>query len=828
MIIKLIIENLIPLLNKGTKRIELTPDECMNIVVGRNGFGKSALLREVSPLPPDNSRYAEGGYKEIHYYINKKHYILKSWTGKNSDHSFLIDGNEQNEGGTLTVQRDLVRIHFGVTPKLFDVVSGLDDRTLFTTMSSGKRKEVLQDINPNDTSFGIETYDKLKREYNSTKGALSNQRKRLAAEIRLQESFESMDPEAFEAEINLLDEQLKNAILIHGQLLHVKDPELSKARDELAGIIQRLRLNDSKITMTKHDLLVWLERASLLNTNYQVKIKTYTDKIVEITDKINGLDVGNFSLENTKTKIEENTLRIKDIEKTLENLKANLNRIYVSDELLTKDYAFFFFMDDFINVLKLVEIASDKSITSAFYKKEVIRSKELTNKRNNLKNEIEDLQHYIRHYEKSEDVSCPKCETKFKLGFENFNIVETKNKLASITESLKITEESLDKLTRYLEANEPWFNTMESLYRLTSQTEYASTYIKLIKELDIGKQSTPIAVHYFTNLKKYYVEKQVLKTLNEENTLLKAKLKLIEESDINTLYVLLEELNTELYFFQKASKYNLGDIKSIESELEIIEEDEQLRVIYLDKINALEELVLQKGRYDIKRKVEEVIGIITPKKNKMVADLIKVQSLRSVIDSIKTDIIKLEKEEKHLSFLMDLISPTKGFIGSLMNEFVTAVKGNINNIIEPIWATPLYLITEDSELDKEGEAGVELKYNFPACTGMRGALKDVNDSSKGEAEIFNWAFRKTLREYLKVPEALPLHMDEVGVNFDDLHRSRFGAYLDEQYRIDKLPQTFMISHYAEQYGIMSNANIIALNTEGLKIPFETNRSTKIN
>ena len=62
---------------------------------------------------------------------------------------------------------------------------------------------------------------------------------------------------------------------------------------------------------------------------------------------------------------------------------------------------------------------------------------------------------------------------------------------------------------------------------------------------------------------------------------------------------------------------------------------------------------------------------------------------------------------------------------------------------------------------------------------------------------------------------------------DEYHRGRFFDYVKRLMATGKIDQCFMISHYSSQYGLMDNANIIALNTEGLTVPPNVNLSTTI-
>ncbi|QMV29157.1 hypothetical protein AP1_0456 [Aeromonas phage AP1] len=84
--------------------------------------------------------------------------------------------------GDLMVQRDLVKIHFGITQQIVDVLTGLDIRDLFTTMSAARRKDFLMTVNPNDTSYALKRWEKLKSNHNTLRGGLKTQRQRLVVE----------------------------------------------------------------------------------------------------------------------------------------------------------------------------------------------------------------------------------------------------------------------------------------------------------------------------------------------------------------------------------------------------------------------------------------------------------------------------------------------------------------------------------------------------------------------------------------------------------------------------------------------------------------------
>ena len=70
-------------------------------------------------------------------------------------------------------------------------------------------------------------------------------------------------------------------------------------------------------------------------------------------------------------------------------------------------------------------------------------------------------------------------------------------------------------------------------------------------------------------------------------------------------------------------------------------------------------------------------------------------------------------------------------------------------------------------------------------------------------------------------------MDEVGVYFDENHRNRFFKEIEQKVTSGDVQQLFMISHYANQYGLFKDPNLIVINGEGLTINGEINTRVKI-
>lgn len=826
MITGLVVKNFTPLLQKGTGYVELNvKDFVLNIVLGRNGFGKTSLLKLVTPMPPDNADFGTDGYKEWRYVDERGTFILKGTTGKSSVHEFIHNGKNLNEGKTLLVQKELVKIHFGITQQIANVLTGLDVRDLFTTLSASRRKEFLMSVNPNDTSYALKIFEKLKSNYNTIRGGLKNQRQRLVVEEGRLTQLASMDPVELEQEIAKLDSQIKSALVLHGELTSVQQHDISELKTEINSIISRLIGNNSLIKGTKG---YYLERREF-NLKRLVSRTTLITKLStlhsEITQQLQGIDLSSQNLDGYKS-------RSVMIERTLDKLKNDLestelffvgqeffqNGFYRDEDLLTNGH-------ELMEQLRLVHKARDPEATGTKFRQTSDNLVIATNQLSNVNNDITQINHQLEHYNKADTVECPDCESKFKIGYETFNPAQ----LSSLRDDKVIERDRLKKviegLTDYVENNEEWYSSMTAYHRYLKRLREPVKLIEMTNHYNVGKTDIQVLLESIRRSMEIDVLVKQIEQLENEHQQLTVQIKFLENSDTTTLFARAEEIDLELGMSQRELYRINQELKHIESALDAIATDDVLRDRLAQAMDEIQFKLAENGKYRVKLKIEQAIDELSPQKDQLIGNLIRAKSLNSVIESMKENIADLEKREKHTLLLMDGLSPVKGLIGYLMNDFLKAVVGNINAIIQQVWTTRLRVLNcSTSKTDDD----VDLSYTFPVLVGDSDKPnKDIGLCSGGEREIINFAFRVVILRYKGSKCGVPLLMDEVGVALDELHKGRFYSWVEEQYRLDTLPKTFMISHNYAQFASNHDANFIALNVEGLNVPANMNKHSII-
>lgn len=829
MLEKLIVKGYIPLKKKGVSSISIDAKSIFNIILGRNGYGKTSLLRMMNPFPPDNADFEDGGYKEIHYRIKNNYFELSSTTGKKSDHKFVLNGKNLNEGGTLLVQRDLVKHYFNITNDVKNVLTGIDRADNFTALSTQRRKNVLMEVNPNDTKYGLKIYDKARVALNQTKGALKHQRQRLAVEMKRQTDLKSLSHDELQEEISRLDGVIRNALLLHGSLQGIEDHDLKPLTTRLSGIASRLLGSSSKKLYPPSYYLERIERTQVSinrDKEYESGLQALLRNVVE---KVNNFNVPDgMTLKGYEEKIEEGEKVIDTLTKRRVELEEMIHREEFFNTEEWKEEQFKYALPNFLSLVQAVEITEDKDLSAQGYVVYQKTHKEWVDKINAIEKEIDNHVHALRHYENAEAVECPDCNKKFKVGFAKVNPVQIKTAIEDLSGKLVKYQEEAKKISDLLERNEGWFETMGNLMRWIKHSSEPRYVLEIIKLYEVGKVTQNVLLNIFKMMEEWYdVDKQYDEVLSRQSTL-KAQYRLMSESDIGNLNDEYDRLSVELGKTQKNIKRLGSLLNQFEDSLETIREEQALTDVYVNTFNELQDLLFEKGKYKIKQRVQEVLNLLTPQKDKLLGDLIRAESLSSVITSIEENIVELEKRERHLKVIVDGLSPVKGLIGELMVDFLNSLCANVNACIEPIWTDPLRL--QSCFIEGEGD-DLDLDYKFPFTSGdEKRPNEDISKGSGGEKEIIDFMIRRVLLRYKGERCGVPLIMDEVGITFDELHRSRFIGYIQDQLRMDKLPQTFMISHYVNQYGSFNDrdVNVIALNTKGLTVPDVLNKNTIIS
>lgn len=824
MLVKLILENYIPLLSSGIKKITLDTTEKVNLFISKNGSGKSSVLKELNPLPPENGNYKDGR-KFVELFYNNKTYILDSHTHVGNGHSFKVvdeDGSvkELNPNGTFTSQKDLVEQHFGLDGKLVKVLNGVKIADRLSVMSATARKDLLMQVYPNDTNYALNVFNKLRVERNELKAAIKNQLSRYAEESRKLKEIDEVGLDELERRIKGMEHELKECLLLRGGLGNLEtDPFLTQKIRQFDLLVSQLAVD--KLTgfyFTKPELEAKIEQELLLEQHHRDSARDITTIINENKSGLDGLEEFLKDPELFKEQVEQVE---QDYALTNERI-AQLDGFLSKHKILTQDPELLKDLDKVCLTLSeylgRVTCASSTELTGAIYKGYMERFEQLGSEIRDLKNKEVDFLHKLKHYEKADVIECPDCSSKFKVGVTKDDIDNVRQMANIAREKIDRLEQEREVLNKKIENDADWYLTMNQLFSFVRENSHVKVLPELLKEFNIGKTLS----NTLQNALQAYLERfkltEHIKALEDERKVIKARLSVYDRNNLLDVSIYLKSLEENLV--EENTKINACKerIEKLRESLKVITHY-NTKLIELDKLKedlftGLEEDV----KYKLKRILDAQISKVTAEKEMCLASIIKSRSLSSVVESINDDITRLKQRLKAVEILIGGLCPNKGLIGKMMTDFIETICGNMNAVIKEIWETPLYI----KPCNKDNG---ELTYKFPVVTGDEEPTPDVSDCSGGESDIIDWVFRFVLLSYIRYP--FPLIMDEVGPFLDEIKRGRFFNFVKEYTEQKDARQLFLVSHYFVQYAIFKDANTIGLKYDGLTLPNTINQMTTV-
>ena len=724
----------------------------IQVITGRNGSGKSTIMEMFNPLPYVVDDYTKDGYEEK--YITSKlgnNYILSSGKVGHNKHSFvLVDEGELNPGGTRTVQLDLIKEHFDLSPNDVSIVNG---HKTFIDMSVNDRKKWFMQLSGFDFDYAMNIFEKIKSAFNDRRIELKQTSlKNTSLEKRLEDD-------------ELLDKELKNI-----------DNELSNLTFTEVASITNSTFDESAFKKLMYDMAgikfegnhYWYHNEiTMLNS----RIKEANDIIEYYKGRITKLNESkaNFGISD----------KIKSTKETYAELKGGVSHLsYRALKTLLSN------IDIFIPS-KVVFNAEALSVTI-----KDIRDKLAKNKKDRelIESEIREKSGEISKLKKTLSGICVKC------GYDNDNEIikrETNEKLIGLgklkdtSNALENTRRSLDMELEKAETNSNTFVTLlASVKRTLGDNDIETIEPSKIKER-------------VNNLLFKFDE---LSRLSSEILFLEDKAKsLLMDTDINKTILKYEDIVSEATMIHSTYKISreiyMEHIKNVDKLSNLkndILEHKELRKSNMVKIYN------QFKSYESEKKREELMSIRDDinrriNSNKFIRDEMSINS--SKIEQLNTEI-------DDLNILKKAISPDGGLIGKVMSNFMDAFLGRMNSVISRIWDYDLMV------LPPEIKANGKFEYRFPVRIGDKGISKDVLKTSTSIGDIINLAFRISSMETLGLEE-LPLLIDEFGKSMDEIHRDKV---YDEIERITdlKFSNLVIISHYEELYNRFTTADINSL------------------
>lgn len=809
------------------KRIALRLDGGIMIFLGKNGSGKSSLVKSLTPLPADKTQYTKDGKKLVH--IDGGRYVLTSDFSKKQVHSFIFDGVELNQGGTITVQNELVKTHFGITDKTLDLIYG--DET-FHSMLPAKRKEWFLRISNDDYAYALDVYNRVMEKNRDANGALKLAKKALATEL---------DKVTSDTELQVLEEKIAGLEQTLTNLLELRKP-LDKPTEHIELDIEN---NSAKLSKYNAELL------GLLKTPIE-RLKTreeYQSTITTITTQLEALNQTRRSLLERHQEASRKTELARANTGTIESLQQEL---YILNEekrveltkrpnivnYLTHEHEDLQYMlaswesirGELTTIFEEIPSNSDgrysQSELVAYKELEATQMTSIERTRNVISKLHGEITHMEEHRDK-QDAVCPKCNHEFSTKFSEDKLKQKRSevdKLSSYLETsllpaLEVSKTYIKECTLYADRYRAYHRLTTSNKKLSPIWDYIASEEVLRKSPREGVDLISHIARLLTTLNKVRLLDVDIKGVNEKLSIA------IQAKDLNITQELAIKLNLEEELERLSDRRTkLMDNLSITKQ-EMVTGD-KIREVYARMMECYnqgpklhQELIENYRRetlLNLHRTIQKQLATHTLEASKIKAQKAAIQ--------IHTKNVELyTKVAQDTSTLLKVLSPTTGLIAEGMLGFINMFIETVNDYLGHIWSYPL-------EVQKYAfSEGVipSINYLFPVTVGVTSEKRnDISEGSVGMKEVFNLAFRLSTMEYMGLRNT-PLYLDEVGANFDQEHKSTLSGVLREIADQQLFSQIFLVSHNSEFHAGLANVEYCCLSEDTQGLP-GVNRMVEID
>ena len=803
-----------------SEHFSMTIEDHIQLILGTNGSGKSCLVKELSPFPPNQSDFYKNGSKVLWIEHNNAVYTLKTVFSPSTKHSFCINDNTNlNEGGTLGVQKDLIKQHFNMTVELNEL---LHDQELFTEMSPSRRKEWFLFLCETDYTYAIKVYNKLKEKHRDASGALKIAKKRLASEI--DKVLKTEDEARIHSEVTELHSLLSHLLEYRKPIesdTATLDIEIDRINDRLQKVATQMQSLLGKDTPYSH---YSNEQLQTLQNKIQQKLSTFSAFMDDYTAKYSAneskISVLQQAEQNTIDSLEEDLrLSNKELSDKLASTMVNLQ------SLATYTLGVFQNLKPHLTeIFTTIADNPDKRYNSESLKEHKQKLIDHQNKKQKLIEEISSKQAKLKHllqHKNTSLISCTKCHHKFSLVYSEEGVSQLESDIQSIQTKIDSVNIEISNAQAYIDSCLEYSALYRQYIQITQTNKSLEPYWDYIKENNIITHSPKEGIHLFNKIEsdiKIHVSiQQIKEKIQKDNQLLKS----LKEVGSHSLYSLLEDNKTLYAMVATITNKIASNRLKLDLVNKLIERRKTMSLLettintLLDKHNSYtKDYIETMRRTALNALIKQLQSELGSKEH----ILMLASNQKSVIRNIEEQIVDLETDTTALNALITKLSPTDGLIAQGLLGFINNYVLQMNEFIEKVWSYPMII----QSCDVQDNESLELDYRFPVKANENtDETPDVSKCSKGMKEIINLAYKVTAMKSKGLLDS-PLYLDEFSSAMDGHHRAEAVSLIKAFSEQLTFSQMFIVSHDVTQYNSLPNAQVCVLSDSNIITPGKYN------
>lgn len=785
----------------------ITPTSPYQLILGTNGSGKSSVLSELSPIPAHQSNFTKDGFKKITITHLGKTYQLDS-IFKNNKHSFQVDGQELNPGGTREVQKALVLQHFNIDEDIHELLIG---EVRFTQLTGIERRKWIQMISRTDYSYAMGLFKRFSSRARDQQGTLKHLRSRL-----LQETS------------NLA--KLQNTEGLEERSLKIRE-ELNHLMLERIPNLPRLETQKARLREL-YDDIESLAKEFFRDLAYQPKGKNYrcNDDIVLDIQRIDGNvqssqmilermgnEYGDMEAAMNAVKMEAGE-SFDNLPELINDLVRESSRLLSSQEVFKELISPSEIQRDWLTIADEVQVTFRQLPDNANRKfsRDACQNaqQEISQHQNRIDvslSKIRQMQAKIEAMLEAQETQCPNCQYIWRPGYSENELNQLKTWQKEHNQIIDTARLKIKELESYLEElgeynslfqkfrgfvqgyprlRPLWDHILSNQLLFNNPKENLVLFSQWNKDLETNVQHEAC----LKRLTSYREIQEKQYAIGDTEIFSRRMRKLQDEIEEVTTQLLMQRKDkTEIdRFYRKLQKLQAIGLK-IENDYNEIE---RIRSVLIDAL-----------RNEV---IDETVTAHQTELGAILRQLSEKENQEGIVRDLERSKVDVEVEAQVMNLLVQALSPNEGLIAEQLASDIGCLVAQLNTIINSIW-------TYDLTIMSCGMDSGELDYKFPVQTASGGISRDVSKTSKGQKQIIDFAFQLTVMMYLNLTD-YPLFLDEPGEGFDEQHRIKLMDFVKQMMDMNRHSQLFMISHYASSHGSFLNAETMVLDGSNISVP----------
>ena len=801
----------------GHTRFTIRPSERIQLILGTNGSGKSSLVKELTPLPAEPKEYSKDGSKTITITNRGNTYVLKSWFSEGNKHSFMKNGNELNDGHTITVQRKLVMNEFGINDDIHEL---LRNAIRFHTMGPTDRRKWFTMLSDVDYTYAIGLFMRLKEAASATAGALKMAKNKLVAET---------------AKIVTEEEERKLSNEVEALIVEIE--RLQKQRAPLPRPVTSFMTEQEEILSELYTISDHLLR----NRAAWYGWRGY-DSVEQITEDIDATKGNISACEALLNKAVEEHGKLKEKQELLKKTGAQgvdtlLRRLHLAQEsrnqVLAKKVlpiegfhpvnasnALESIFELLFATFSQIPQNDDRRFSQAKNnetKAKILEKKDVILQRQKEINHFSGKKAHMESHKQDGNVECPKCNHTWQIGYDPEVIkkyeaaIQTRaDEITKVEAEIKLLDEEVEAFNQYVSLYMDFSRCVKNWpalqpfwdYLLDNETVIRSPRVALM-QLDLLKKDLLLEMEAF----KYEGEIAEIKELiKQAEQLGDANLNEVMEALVKVTGTV-EDLTAKLNRLNR----HLQQTMAYRRQMADVQQTGQRIADMLDNAETATKDLVEMLRREAIQNAINALQLSLAHKNTALQEM---RLQKGIIKDLEATIQQYALRDETLKLMVKEMSPTDGLIAEGLLGFIRTFVKQMNGLIKKIWAYPLEVQVCGVATDR----GAELDYKFPLMVQSRANIvDDVRNGSSGMQEVVDLAFKVVAMKYLGLGEA-PLLLDEFGASFDLEHRTAASGCIKNLMDTQHFSQLYMISHYESGYGSFTNAQTCVLDSRNITVP----------